>query len=176
MANSPAVMGDLKSSIPRLYKLLLCNICSKMDLGPKISWPAKEIRANQSYMIIYTLCCAFILSEFVKTKNIHKKLVLSPKTIQAKSKSKRYDKIYCSHIMESCTKISQVFWTHCMWRDGLVQWMGIVIFLSITNIKNVTNPHKQPSNEELTYLYCPPESQRYTSSVVICLSAFSEGL
>ena len=78
--------------------------------------------------------------------------------------------------MKSFTKISQVISTQCMWTDGLVKEMGIVIFLSITNTKNVKNPHKQHSNEELTYLYCPPESHRYTSSVVICLSVFSEGL
>jgi hypothetical protein len=50
MAKSPAVMGGLESSIPRLFKILLCNICSKMDLGPKISWPSKEITANHSYI------------------------------------------------------------------------------------------------------------------------------
>jgi hypothetical protein len=67
MVNSPAVMVGLKSSIPRLFKPLLCNIHSKKDLDPKISWPSKEITANHRYEYTYKLCCACVLSESVKT-------------------------------------------------------------------------------------------------------------
>ena len=137
----------------------------------------RNYRKSQSDIIIPTPSAVHAFFQNLSRYRIYtQKLVMIPKMIQAKSKSKWNDKIYCRHITKSFTKISQVIWTQHMRTDRLVQQMGTVIFLSTINTKNETNPHKQHSNEELTYLYCAPESHRYTSSVVICLSVFLEGL
>lgn len=40
-----------------------------------------------------------------------------PKMIQAKTKSKWNDKIYCRHCMKSFTIISQEIWIQCMRTD-----------------------------------------------------------